>query len=203
MKKRVLASSNIGKLREFNRLFEPLSVVCLSQSAFGIPDALESAHTFLENALLKARHAAQLSGLPALADDSGLCVPALEGKPGIYSARYAGQSDEQKPDEQKNIKKLLQDMQGFTGSARAAYFCCTLVLIDHLDDPMPLIFQGQWFGEILTEPRGVNGFGYDSIFYLPALQKTAAELSTTLKNQLSHRAQAVSKLLEYWQAVCS
>lgn len=194
MKTIVLASANPGKLKEFNQLFQNLATRFVSQAEFNIADVDETAATFLENALIKARHAAHYTKLPALSDDSGLCVPALEGQPGIYSARFSGI----KNDEQNNAK-LLQKMACLTGYARRACFCATLVLVEHEADPMPLVFQGVWWGEILTEPRGKNGFGYDSLFYIPSLGQTAAELMPELKNQLSHRGQAVTQLLTYWQ----
>lgn len=196
MKTVILASSNAGKLQEFNTLFQDFALQFVPQSALNIMDAEETAVTFLENALLKARHAAAASGHAALADDSGLCVPALQGRPGVYSARFAGVPS----DDQKNNLKLLQEMQHLEGPARRAYFCCTLVFIEHAADPMPLIFQGQWWGEILKAPQGENGFGYDPLFYVPTLQKTAAELAPDIKNQLSHRGQAVAKMLAHWQA---
>ena len=191
MKKIVLASSNAGKLQEFQHLFQDEGIQFISQVQFDISDADETAATFLENALLKARHASHYSGLPALADDSGLCVPGLQGAPGVYSARYAG---EPKSDADNN-QKLLQELKG---KDRRAYFCCTLVLVEHEFDPMPLVFQGQWWGEILEGPQGKNGFGYDPLFLIPSLGKTAAELDLSLKNSLSHRGLAVLKLREYW-----
>lgn len=195
MKKIVLASSNPGKLQEFNAFFKDFSTQFISQSEFKIVDAEETAETFLENALLKARHAAKYSSLPALADDSGLCVPALGGIPGVYSARYGG---EPRNDDANNIK-LLQAMQGLEGASRRAYFCCTLVYVEHEHDPMPLVFQGQWWGEITHEPRGTDGFGYNPIFLIPELGKAAAEVSLQEKNHLSHRGIAVSKMLRHWQ----
>ncbi len=194
MKMIVLASTNPGKLKEFNHLFRDLGIQFISQAEFKVTDAEETASTFLENALLKARHAAEATGLPSVADDSGLCVPALQGAPGVYSARYAGDHDDA-----ANNRKLIHEMQGLEGIARQAYFCCILVLIQHAKDPMPLVFQGQWWGEILTAPRGDHGFGYDPLFYIPELQQTAAELSLELKNQLSHRAKAVAAMRQYEQ----
>lgn len=195
MKTIVLASSNPGKLKEFNELFQNLDTKFISQSEFKIIDADETAETFLENALLKARHATKYAKLPALADDSGLCVPALSGVPGVYSARYAGEPR----NDDANNQKLLKAMQSLKGKERQAYFCCTLVYVEHEQDPMPLVFQGQWWGEITDAPRGECGFGYNPIFLVPSLGKTVAQLSTERKNQLSHRGQAVKKMLQYWQ----
>ncbi len=195
MTKIVLASSNPGKLAEFNHMFKQVNLEFVPQSQFAIQDADETAITFLENALIKARHAAKYSGLPALADDSGLCVPALGGAPGVYSARYAGEPR----NDDANNQKLLQVMQGMSGKDRQAYFCCTLVYVTHEDDPMPLVFQGQWWGEIAYETRGVDGFGYNPVFLLPEVGKTVAELSMAEKNRLSHRGIATAKMLQYWQ----
>lgn len=197
MKEIVLASSNPGKLEEFNAFFKGLSTRFISQAEFNIVDAEESAETFLENALLKARHAAKYANLPALADDSGLCVPALHGIPGVYSARYAG---EPRNDVANNLK-LLQAMQGLEGFARRAYFCCTLVYVEHEYDPMPLVFQGQWWGEITHEPRGECGFGYNPIFLIPELDKTAAEVTFEEKNHFSHRGVAVMRMINFWQSL--
>ena len=145
--------------------------------------------------MIKTRHAAAESGHAALADDSGLCVPALNGVPGVHSARYAGIPR----DDGANNQKLLKVMEGLTGEARRAYFCCTLVLVEHRDDPMPLVFQGQWWGEIAHEARGVDGFGYNPVFLLPELNKTVAELSMEQKNSLSHRGLACQQLLAHWK----
>ncbi len=193
----ILATSNQGKLREFqeccpSRESGNPGFEFIAQSSLGIPDAEETESTFLENALLKARHAARESGLPAVADDSGLCVPALGGAPGVYSARYAGTGVSA-----DNIAKLLEAMKPLGGDDRRAYFCCTLVFILSHDDPNPLVFQGQWEGMILTAARGEGGFGYDPVFYLPELQKTAAELPLDLKNKISHRGQALKQFLLY------
>lgn len=189
----VLATSNQGKLREFQERCHSNAEgnsdwEWITQASLGITDAEETEATFLENALLKARHAAKESGLPALADDSGLCVPALGGAPGVYSARYAGTGVAA-----DNIAKLLDAMDGLSGFDRRAYFCCSLVFVLSQDDPNPLVFQGQWEGVILTAPRGEGGFGYDPLFYLPHLGKTAAELPLDLKNQISHRGQALQR----------
>ena len=185
----VLASGNAGKLRELSALLSPLGFNLVSQQALGIPDAEEPHPTFVENALAKARHAAQLSGLPALADDSGLCVTALGGAPGIYSARYAG---EPKSDARNNEKLLaaLGDRPD-----RAAHFVCVLVFVRHADDPQPIIAEGEWHGSILAAPRGKDGFGYDPLFYLTEHQMSAAEMGHAAKNELSHRAQAMRLLV--------
>ncbi len=175
---------------EFQEAFARTHLQLIPQTAKGIVDAEETASTFLENALIKARHAASKSGLPALADDSGLCVSALNGAPGVYSARYAGTGRAC-----DNIHKLLQALDGIAD--RRAYFCCVLVWIQHAMDPNPLVFQGVWSGEILAQPRGEQGFGYDPIFYIPSLKKSAAELSLLEKNECSHRAKAIKKLLEF------
>jgi len=189
MKKLVLASNNAKKMKELNALLAPLGFEVISQGQLGIPEAEEPHCTFVENALAKARHAAQLSGLPALADDSGLCVEALGGTPGVYSARYAG---EPKSDARNNAK-LLADLAG--QSNRKAHFYCVLVLVRAADDPQPIIAEGEWPGEILEAQRGADGFGYDPLFYVPAHDKTAAELDGAIKNQLSHRGLAMQKLI--------
>ncbi len=189
MKKLVLASNNAKKMKELNALLAPLGFEVIPQGQLGIPEAEEPHCTFVENALTKARHAAQLSGLPALADDSGLCVAALGGAPGVYSARYAG---EPKSDARNNAK-LLADLAG--QSDRRAHFACVLVLVRTADDPQPIIAEGEWHGEILTAQRGADGFGYDPLFYVPTHCQTAAELDGAIKNQLSHRGQAMQKLI--------
>ena len=189
MKKLVLASNNAKKMKELNALLAPLGFEVIPQGQLGIPEAEEPHCTFVENALAKARHAAQLSGLPALADDSGLCVAALSGAPGVYSARYAG---EPKSDARNNAK-LLADLAG--QNDRRAHFACVLVLVRAADDPQPIIAEGEWHGEILTAQRGTDGFGYDPLFYVPTHCQTAAELDGTIKNQLSHRGQAMQKLI--------
>ena len=189
MKKLVLASNNAKKMKELNALLAPLGFEVIPQGALGIPEAEEPHCTFVENALAKARHAARLSGLPALADDSGLCVAALGGAPGVYSARYAG---EPKSDARNNAK-LLADLAG--QSDRRAHFACVLVLVRTADDPQPIIAEGEWHGEILTAQRGADGFGYDPLFYVPTHCQTAAELDGAIKNQLSHRGQAMQKLI--------
>jgi len=187
----VLASGNRGKLAEFMALLAPLGMEALPQSAFAIEDVEETASTFVENALLKARQAARVSGLPALADDSGLCVDALGGQPGLHSARYAGVQG----DSAANIAKLLDAMRGLPQGARGAHFICVLVLLRHPDDPAPLIAEGRWHGRILDRPRGAGGFGYDPVFLDPALGRSAAELDAAEKQRVSHRGQAMRQLL--------
>ena len=191
MKKLVIASNNQGKLREFQRMLAPLGIEVLTQAQLGISEAEEPHCTFVENALAKARHVSRACGLPALADDSGICVEALGGAPGVISARYAG--DNPKSD-QKNNEKLLQAMQGVTD--RRAHYYCVLVLVRHADDPQPLIAEGEWHGEIFHEERGDGGFGYDPMFWLPQFGKTAAELSHDEKAQISHRAKALQVLMQ-------
>ena len=187
----VLASSNAGKLREFNQLLGGLQLEVVPQSQFNVADADETGLTFVENAILKARHAAQHTGLPALADDSGLEVDALNGAPGIYSARYAGAG----ASDADNLKKLLEQLKDVPEQNRSARFQCVLVYLRHTLDPTPLICQGTWKGHILAEPRGSSGFGYDPVFFVPTHSLSAAELSPQAKNSLSHRGQALRQLL--------
>lgn len=189
----VLASNNAGKLREFTRLLAPLGLSVRPQGDFAVPEAQEPYPTFIENALAKARHASRCAGLPALADDSGVCVRALGGAPGVASARYAG---EPKSDAANN-HKLVAELAAYAD--KSAYYYCALVLVRHADDPQPIIAEGRWDGEIIAAPRGRNGFGYDPYFWLPKLGKTAAELSAEEKNLLSHRAQALQILIEKLQ----
>lgn len=191
MNKLVIASNNPGKLREFQFLLLPLGIEVLTQAQLGISEAEEPHITFIENALAKARHVSRASGLPALADDSGICVEALDGAPGVQSARYAG--DNPKSDERNN-QKLLQDMQGVTD--RRAHYYCVLVLVRHADDPQPLIAEGEWHGEIAHEEKGDGGFGYDPLFWLPEFGKMSAELSRDEKHTISHRGKALVVLLE-------
>ncbi|GAA5174581.1 RdgB/HAM1 family non-canonical purine NTP pyrophosphatase [Niveibacterium umoris] len=193
MKQLVLASNNAGKLREFAALLAPLGIEVLPQSRFKVPEAEEPHCTFVENAIEKARHAARLTGLPALADDSGLCVAALGGAPGVQSARFAG---EPKSDARNNAL-LLEKLAG--KADRRAHYVCVLVLVRSADDPQPLIAEGEWHGEIIDTPRGEGGFGYDPLFLLPDLEQTAAELEPALKNTLSHRGAACRHLLERLQ----
>ena len=187
----VLASSNAGKVRELNQLLGGLQLEVVPQSHLNVADADETGLTFVENAILKARHAAQHTGLPALADDSGLEVDALHGAPGIYSARYAGA----KASDTENLQKLLGLLKDVPQEKRGARFQCVLVYLRHALDPTPLICQGTWEGRILHEPRGANGFGYDPVFYVPTHAVSAAELSPETKNFLSHRGQALRQLL--------
>lgn len=186
----VLASNNQGKLKEFYQILGPLGIDVSPQFEFNVPETEEPHLTFLENALAKARHAARLTGLPALADDSGICVNALDGAPGVMSARYAG---EPKSD-QRNNQKLLLDLS--TSSDRSAYYYCVLVLVRSESDPQPVIADAVWVGELIDTPRGNAGFGYDPHFFIPELGKTAAELDPDEKNQLSHRGKALRVLAE-------
>lgn len=190
LSKIVLASGNKGKLAEFKGMFGNYNIDVVPQSEFDVPDADETGLSFIENAILKARHAARLTGLPALADDSGLSVMALQGAPGIYSARYAGEPS----DDQANIDKLLDAMKGVEDLQRQASFMCVLAFVRHADDPVPVIAQGQWSGQILRQQAGQQGFGYDPIFYVPSEACSAAELTKERKNQISHRGQAISQL---------
>ena len=192
----VLASSNVGKVREFNQLFADLHREVIPQSRFQVPDVEETGLTFVENAILKARNAAQHTQLPALADDSGLEVDALNGAPGIYSARYAGPG----ASDATNLEKLLDMLKGVPEEKRTARFQCVLVYMRHALDPTPLICQGTWEGRILTEARGASGFGYDPVFFVPTHGVSAAELSPEVKNTLSHRGQALRKLLDAFRA---
>ena len=186
----ILASNNAGKLKEFAQLLAPIGFELHPQGEFNVPEAEEPFGTFVENALQKARHAARLTGLPALADDSGVCVNALGGAPGVYSARYAG---EPKSDARNN-EKLIADLAFH--SDKSAYYYCVLVYVRHADDPQPVIADGVWRGRIIDTPRGENGFGYDPYFLLPELGKTAAELAPAEKNGISHRGQALRTLVE-------
>jgi XTP/dITP diphosphohydrolase len=186
----VLASNNPGKAREIGQLLAGHEITVRPQSDFGVPEAAETGLTFVENALIKARNAAQHSGLPAIADDSGLEVDALNGAPGIYSARYAGDAGDG-----ANNEKLLAALQTVPEEERTARFQCVMVYLRHADDPTPLICQGTWEGRILTAPQGENGFGYDPVFFVPAEGCSAAELAADRKNALSHRGQALRQLL--------
>ena len=189
-RKLVLASNNAGKLKEFGALLAPLGFELHAQREFNVPEAEEPHATFVENALAKARHAARLTGLPALADDSGVCANALGGAPGVYSARYAG---EPKSDDRNN-HKLIADLASHAD--KSAYYYCVLVFVRHADDPQPVIADGRWDGEIIAEARGEGGFGYDPYFLLPSLGKTVAELDAEEKNRLSHRGPALRQLVE-------
>ncbi len=190
-RKFVLASSNQGKIEEFNELLAGLAIELIPQSAFGIDDAEETGLTFIENALIKARQASKLSGLPAIADDSGIVVPALNGAPGVYSARYAGEHGNAK----SNVKKLLADMENIPDEQRQAAFHCTLAFLLNETDPTPIICEGKWHGSILHAPQGENGFGYDPIFYVASENVSVAQLSAELKNEMSHRGIALKALL--------
>jgi XTP/dITP diphosphohydrolase len=185
----VLASNNAGKLKEFGEMLAPLGFDVRPQREFNVPEAEEPHLTFVENALAKARHAARLTGLPALADDSGVCANALGGAPGVISARYAG---EPKSDARNN-QKLITDLAPHAD--KSAYYYCVLVFVRHADDPQPIIAEGRWNGEIAAEARGQGGFGYDPYFWLPAKGKTVAELPADEKNLLSHRGQALRELV--------
>ncbi len=189
-KKLVIATGNHGKLREIQHMLAPLDIEVIPQSTFNVPECEEPFCTFIENALAKARHASKLTGLPALADDSGLCVDALQGAPGVISARYAG---EPKSDDRNN-QKLLEVLGAEKN--RQAHFYCVMVLVRHENDPEPLIAEGQWAGEILNEYRGNDGFGYDPLFLDAKTGKTVAELPLEIKSRISHRGHAMSKLLQ-------
>ena len=192
IEKLILASGNPGKLREFRQLCEPLGVTIVAQSELGIAEAEEPHCTFVENALAKARHASRASGLPAFADDSGICVAALGGAPGVHSARFADQAGDRESQDARNNAKLIALLEGKTD--RSAHYTCVIVLVRHADDPEPLIAEGRWPGEIIATPRGDGGFGYDPYFFLPALNKTAAQLPAHEKNGISHRGQALAVL---------
>ena len=193
----VLASNNKGKLAEFKRLFAAadLDVTIVPQGQLDIDDAIEDGLSFVENAIIKARHASRASSLPAIADDSGLCVPVLGNAPGIYSARYAGEHG----NDAKNNAKLISDLQPIRAASPdtpiKGMFVCVLAMVRHADDPLPIIAQGLWQGEILDAPHGDGGFGYDPLFWLPQLEATAASLDSAHKNQISHRGQAIRQLL--------
>lgn len=194
----VLASNNKGKLNEFKRLFEAanLNIDIVPQGQLNIEDAVEDGLSFIENAIIKARHASRISGLPAIADDSGLCVPALGNAPGIYSARYAGEHG----NDANNNAKLMADLQPIREQNQntpiKGYFVCVLALVRHAEDPLPIIAQGLWQGEILPQPQGQNGFGYDPLFWVPELQLTAAAMTPEQKNEISHRGLAINSLLQ-------
>ena len=189
MTRLVLASGNAGKLREFEHLLAPAGFAILPQGTLGVPEADEPHFTFVENALGKARHAAARTGLPALADDSGICVAALGGEPGVHSARYAG---EPKSDDRNNAR-LVAALAG--AADRRAHYYCVIVLVRRADDPEPLIAEGRWHGEVIAAPRGAGGFGYDPHFLIPSLGRTVAELDAATKGALSHRGTAMRRLL--------
>ena len=195
MKEIVLASSNPGKVREINQLLATLDLQVQPQSEFGVVDAEETGLTFVENAILKARNAAQHTGLPAIADDSGIEVDALNGAPGIYSARFAGDN----ASDQANLEKLLAELVGTPEAQRSARFQCLMVFMEHANDPTPLICQGTWEGRILPAARGDHGFGYHPVFYVPTHDCSSAELPAEIKNALSHRGQALRQLVSALQ----
>lgn len=188
----VLATNNAGKIREFKSLLHKVNIELLSQAELGINDIEETGLTFIENALLKARHASKMADLPAIADDSGLVVKALNGAPGIYSARYAGFNSTSN----ENIQKLLSELKDVPDISRNACFHCALVFMTHSLDPIPIVCEGNWEGKILHTIKGEEGFGYDPVFYLPTEKKTAAELPIEVKNKISHRGKAVQLLLQ-------
>jgi len=189
-KKVVLASGNAGKLREFFRILGSVGFEIAPQSDFDVVDVPETGLTFVENAIIKARNAAQHTGLPALADDSGIEVDALNGRPGIYSARYSGEGDD------ANNQKLLDEMKDVPEAERTARFRCCIVYMRHAEDPSPLIADGSWEGTILHELSGANGFGYDPLFFVPTHSTSSAELDQDIKNSISHRGQALEKILK-------
>ena len=184
----VLASNNAGKLREFEQLFSKLGVEVLPQAQFGVEDADETGLSFIENALIKARHASEKTNKPAMADDSGIVVPALNGAPGIYSARYSGKGDT------ANNEKLLRALDGVEGAARNAFYVAVIALIKHPNDPMPIIAEGRWYGRIAETPAGDGGFGYDPLFIPDGFDITAAQMARDEKQSLSHRALALNAL---------
>ena len=195
MKKIVIASNNVGKLTEIGAILAPLDIEIVAQSTLGVTEAEEPHCTFVENALAKARHASAHTGLPALADDSGICVDALKGAPGVYSARFAGEAGAgggRADQDARNNRKLLDLL--VRESNRKAHYYCIIVLTRHPDDPQPIICEAEWHGEIVQTPRGSGGFGYDPLFLIPALRKTGAELPPAEKNRISHRAQALAAL---------
>lgn len=191
----VLASGNAKKVAELQSLLGGLGMRVVPQNEFGVMDAEETGTTFVENAIIKARHAARTTGLPAIADDSGLTVDALDGRPGVYSARFAGPA----ATDEQNVARLLADLEGLPSGRRLATFWCVLVYLRHAEDPTPLICTGHWTGTITEAPRGDGGFGYDPVFLLPEAGRTAAELSPEEKNRLSHRGQALRQLLSQLQ----
>lgn len=184
----VLASNNAGKLRELQRVLEPLGIETLPQGELGVPEAEEPHVTYLENALAKARHASRATGLPALADDSGVCVAALAGEPGVHSARFAGEPRS----DRRNNDKLLALLE--KEADRRAHYYCVIVVVRHAGDPQPIVAEGEWHGEIVRAPRGEGGFGYDPLFLDPALGRTGAELTLEEKNRVSHRGKALAAL---------
>jgi len=198
MRKVVLASSNKGKLVELQAILKQKNVQLLPQSQFSVSDADETGLSFIENALIKARNACVATGLPAMADDSGLEVDALSGEPGIYSARYAGFHG--KNADKENNSKLLRELEGIPETERGARFQCVIAYMQHAKDPMPLICQGTWEGSILFSEEGENGFGYDPLFYVPSHGRASAKLDAATKNAISHRGQALTQLLKCWNS---
>ena len=196
LRRLVVASGNPGKLKEIEALLAPHGLELVPQASLGITEAEEPHATFIENALAKARHASTAAGLPALADDSGLCVEALGGAPGVHSAYYAGDAGAREERDARNNAKLLASL----GAQRDAYYCCVMVLVRHAADPRPLVAEGLWRGEIARVPKGTNGFGYDPLFHVPAFGMTAAELEPRVKNRISHRALALQRLLALLEA---
>ena len=194
MQKLVLASNNAGKVKEFQALLAPLNFQVIPQGELGIPSAEEPHFTFVENALAKARHASAASGLPALADDSGICAHALNGKPGVLSARFSGEQG----DDAANNRKLIQELSGQPD--RGAHYVCALVMVSSPNDPEPLIVQTRWYGQIVDQASGRNGFGYDPHFFLPEQKCTAADLEPEIKNLMSHRGQALRELIRQLQS---
>ena len=188
----VLATGNINKVKELSGMLDPLGIQVVPQSEYAVPDVAETGTTFIENAIIKARHAAQITGLPAIADDSGLEVDALQGAPGIYSSRYSGEG----ATDSSNLQKLLVEMESFEPSERTARFHCVLAYMRHADDPTPIICHGVWEGSILRSAKGANGFGYDPVFWVESDKCSAAELTKERKRQLSHRGKALSLLLD-------
>jgi XTP/dITP diphosphohydrolase len=196
MRRLVLASNNPGKLREFRQMLDCLGIEIVAQGELGIAEAAEPHATFVANALAKARHASRCAGMPALADDSGICVTALGGAPGVHSARFAGAPSGtdvgRDGQDERNNRRLMALMQEHVD--RSAHYCCVIALVRHADDPEPLVAQGCWHGQLIDTPRGANGFGYDPYFYVPAFNRTAAELAPEEKNAVSHRGQALAAL---------
>lgn len=195
-RKVVLASSNKGKLKELQNILAAKDITLIPQSEFNVSDADETGLSFVENAIIKARHACEATGLPSIADDSGIEVDALNGRPGIYSARFSGKIGAEA--DPANNAKLLQELVDVPEAERTARFQCVIVYLRHAQDPMPLICQGTWEGRILFEEQGINGFGYDPLFYVPTHQCASAELAADVKNAISHRGQALQRLLVCW-----
>ena len=198
MKKKelVIATGNSGKVDEFKKLLSLSKIEVRTQAEFGLETPAETGLTFVENSLLKARYVCEKTGMPTLADDSGLCVPSLGGAPGIFSSRYAGEGSS----DAENIEKLLSSLSGAVGSERMCFFICVLVLLKSKDDPTPYIVSKTWKGEVLETPKGENGFGYDPLFYVPSYKCSAAQLPSEIKNQVSHRGQAMKTFLDDLQA---